>query len=321
MRTQDRIRSFNSIQRRIESKSRGEAERQARKVSWLTLLECRKRYIEWEAFTLWAHAVEEAERQAPEWLARVVEGRCPDIESQKGEKLWKCLDTWKRETLFAKPSREGWMRGVSFFAVRELAYARNWAYWAYCEQQWSALRPASYPSFDDWMSAAEGCPGEVLDSSGLRKERKALIKAAARAGKERLERAVGIYLELEAFAYWLRPMVDARLPLSGPVLKEFRQRYPAIEMCSGWTWNQVWTRMRRSHLQEAEAGGWLDAVVYTAELHPRRTKVIDYWLLYWAGHWPRGNPELCPSFEDWRREAESYRPEGGDLENTSLISG
>ena len=20
-------------------------------------------------------------------------------------------------------------------------------------------------------------------------------------------------------------------------------------------------------------------------------------LLYWAGHWPRGNPELCPSFE------------------------
>ena len=321
MRTQGRIRSFNSIQQRIESKSRGEAERQARKVSWLTLLECRKRYIEWEAFTLWAHAIEEAEHQAPEWLARVVAGRCPGIESQKGEKLWKCLDTWKHETLFAKPNREGWMRGVSFFAVRELAYARNWAYWAYCEQQWSVRRPASYPSFDDWRSAAEDCPGEVLDSSGLREERKAQIKAAARAGKERLERAVGIYLELEAFAYWLRPMVDARLPLSGPVLKEFRQRYAAIEMCSGWTWNQVWARMRHSHLQEAEAGGWLDAVVYTAELHPRRTKVIDYWLLYWAGHWPRGNPELCPSFEDWRREAESYRPEGGDLENTFSISG
>jgi hypothetical protein len=321
MRTQGRIRSFNSIQQRIESKSRGEAERQARKVSWLTLLECRKRYIEWEAFTLWAHAVEEAEHQAPEWLARVVAGRCPGIASQKGEKLWKCLDTWKHETLFAKPNREGWMRGVSFFAVRELAYARNWAYWAYCEQQWSVRRPAFYPSFDDWRSAAEDCPGEVLDSSGLRKERKAQIKAAARAGKERLERAVGIYLELEAFAYWLRPMVDARLPLSGPVLKEFRRRYPAIEMCSGWTWNQVWARMRHSHLQEAEAGGWLDAVVYTAELHPRRTKVIDYWLLYWAGHWPRGNPELCPSFKDWRREAESYRPEGGDLENTSSISG
>ena len=163
MRTQGRIRSFNSIQQRIESKSRGEAERQARKVSWLTLLECRRRYIEWEAFTLWAHAIEEAEHQAPEWLARVVAGRCPGIASQKGEKLWKCLDTWKHETLFAKPNREGWMRGVSFFAVRELAYARNWAYWAYCEQQWSVRRPASYPSFDDWRSAAEDCPGEVLD--------------------------------------------------------------------------------------------------------------------------------------------------------------
>ena len=146
MRTQGRIRPFNSIQRRIESKSRGEAERQARKVSWLTLLECRRRYIEWEAFTLWAHAVEEAEHQAPAWLALVVAGRCPGIESQKGEKLWKCLDTWKHETLFAKPNREGWMRGVSFFAVRELAYAQYWAYWAYCEEQWSVQRPASYPS-------------------------------------------------------------------------------------------------------------------------------------------------------------------------------
>ena len=222
MRTQARIRSFNSIQRRIESKSRGEAERQARKVSWLTLLDCRKRYIEWEAFTLWAHAIEEGEHQAPEWLARVVAGRCPGIESQKGEKLWKCLDTWKHETLFAKPNREGWMRGVSFFAVRELAYAQYWAYWAYCEEQWSVQRPASYPSFDEWRSAAENCPSEILDSSGLREQRKALIIVAARAGKERLERAVGIYLELEAFAYWLRPMVDARSPLSGPALKEFR---------------------------------------------------------------------------------------------------
>ena len=165
-------------------------------------------------------------------------------------------------------------------------------------EQWSVRRPASYPSFDEWRSAAENCPGEILDSSGLRKERKALIKVAARAGKERLERAVGIYLELEAFAYWLRPMVDARSAAFWPRARGVpaalsRHRNSA----SGWNWDQVWARMRHSHFQEAEAGGWLDAVVYTAELHPRRTKVIDYWLLYWAGHWPKGNPELCPSFE------------------------
>ncbi len=198
MRTQGRIRSLNSLKRRIESETRSEAEWQARKVPWPTLLEYRERYIKWEAFTLWVHAIEEEEHQTPDWLRRVVERRCAGIESEKSPKLWKCLDTWKHKTVFAKPNREGWMRAVSFFAARDLAYARNWAYWGHCERQWSVRRPASYPSFDEWKSAAESCPGEVLDSSGLRKERKAQIKAAARAGKERLERAVGIYLELEA---------------------------------------------------------------------------------------------------------------------------
>src|ERR1035437_10280594 len=145
MRTQSRIRSFNSIQQRIESKSRGEAERQARKVSWLALWEYRKHYIEWEAFTLWAHAIEEAEHRAPEWLRRIVESSCPGIKPSKGTKLWKCVDAWKQKTIFAKPNREGWMRGVSFFAVRDLEYARTWAYWGHCEQQWSVRRPASYP--------------------------------------------------------------------------------------------------------------------------------------------------------------------------------
>ncbi len=320
MRTQGRIRSLNSLERRIESAARGEAERQARKVPWLTLLEYRKQYIEWEAFTLWVHAIEEAEHHVPEWLGRKVEGRCPGMQAKESEKLWKCLDTWKQKNVFAKPNREGWMRGVSFFAVRELAYARNWAFWGYCERQWSVRRPAFYPSLDKWKSAADNCPGEILDSSGLRKERKELVKASGRAGRERLEQAVGIYVEIEAFAYWLRPIVDARLPLSGRVLEEFRNRYPSLETCDASNWDQVWACLRQSHFQEARAEGWLDAVVYTAELHPRRMKVIDYWLLYWASHWPKDQPALCPPFEEWRCKAESYIPNGCDPEGASSVS-
>jgi len=319
MRTQGRNRSLNSLKRRIESETRSEAEWQARKVPWPTLLEYREQYIKWEAFTLWVHAIEEAEHQTPDWLRCVVERRCGGIESEKSPKLWKCLDTWKHKTVFAKPNREGWMRAVSFFAARDLAYARNWAYWGYCERQWSVRRPASYPSFDEWKSAAEVCPGEVLDSSGLRKERKALIKAAARCGKERLERAIGTYVDLETFAYWLRPIVDHGLPLSGRVLKEFQSRFPSLEMCDDWNWDQFWARLRHSHFQEAEAQGWLDAVVYTAELHPRRIKVIDYWLLYWASQWPKDQPTLYPRFEEWRCKAESYVPNGCDPEGDSSV--
>ena len=187
MRTQGRIRSLHSLERRIEDEARAEAERQARRVQWLTLLEYRKQHIEWEAFTLWAHAIEEAEHRAPGWLCRMVEGSCPGIKLSKGMKLWKCMDTWKQKTIFAKPIREGWMRGVSFFAVRDLAYSRNWAYWGYCERHWSVRRPASYPSLEEWRSAADNCPDEVLDSSGLREERKELVKAARRVR----QRAIG----------------------------------------------------------------------------------------------------------------------------------
>ncbi len=319
MRTQGRIRSLHSLERRIEDEARAEAERQARRVPWLTLLEYRKQHIEWEAFTLWAHAIEEAEHRAPGWLCRMVEGSCPGIKLSKGTKLWKCMDTWKQKTIFAKPIREGWMRGVSFFAVRDLAYSRNWAYWGYCERHWSVRRPASYPSLEEWRSAADNCPDEVLDSSGLREERKELVKAARRGGRERLEAAVGKYLEIEAFAYWLRPILDARLPLPGGVRDEVKNRYPFLEVCDEWNRDQMWDCLRNSHFQVAQAERWFDAVVYTAELHPRRVKVIDYFSLYWSGHWRKGKPELYPSFELWRREAESYTPDSCDPQSASSI--
>jgi hypothetical protein len=234
-------------------------------------------------------------------------------------KLWKCLDIWKQKTIFTKPNRDGWARGVSFFAVRELAYARTWAYWGYCEQQWSLRRPDSYPSLEEWKSAADNCPDEVLDSSGLREERKELVKAARRGAREQLERAVGTYLEIEAFAYWLRPIFDARLPLPGGVRHEIKNRYPSLKVRDEWNRDQMWDCLKNSHFQEAQAERWFDAVVYTAELHPRRTKVIDYFSLYWSDHWPKRKLASYPPFEFWRREAESYIPDGCDPESASPV--
>jgi hypothetical protein len=124
-----------------------------------------------------------------------------------------------------------------------------------------------------------------------------------------LERAVGTYLEIEAFAYWLRPFFDARSPLPGGMHDEIRNRYPSLEMCDEWDWDQMWGCLKKSHFQEAQAESWFDAVVYTAELHPRRVKVIDYLSLYWCRHWPKRKPASYPSFELWRLEAESYKPE------------
>src|SRR5208282_473332 len=98
-----------------------------------------------------------------------------------------------------------------------------------------------------------------------------------------------------------------------------RNRYPSLEICDQWNWNQIWDWLKNLHFQEAQTERWFDAVVYTAELHPRRGKVIDYFSLYWSGHWPKRKPASYPSFECWRREAESYMPDGSDPETASSV--
>ena len=70
MRSRYTIQSVSSVERQVEDEARRQAEQQARKVPWPVLLESRKQYIDWEAFTLWVRAIAEAEPQAPEWLSR-----------------------------------------------------------------------------------------------------------------------------------------------------------------------------------------------------------------------------------------------------------
>ena len=56
---------------------------------------------------------------------------------------------------------------------------------------------------------------------------------------------------------------------------------------------------------EAKAEGWCDAIIITAEIHPRVIRTMEY-----AGHcgeiWDQQLPEPYPSFGDWRSNADSY---------------
>jgi hypothetical protein len=255
MRTRQKTQSVSSVERRVETEVRRQAEQQARNVPWPILLESRKQYIDWEAFTLWVRAITEAEHQAPEWLCRTVKARCPSLAIQQNEKLWKGLDRWKRQAIFAKPHREGWMRAVGFYAVRDIAYARNWAYWEHCEGFWSARRPPLYPSFEEWKAGSENCPDEVVDASGLRPERKEMVKAARRAGRERLERAVETYIDIEALTGWLRPILCGRPALPASVIDEIKGRYPFLDLDRAWRPEELRDHLERSQLQEARAGG------------------------------------------------------------------
>src|SRR2546428_10217352 len=64
---------------RVSEMARRQADRQARRVRWERLLEARCQYLEWNAFSLWARAIEEAEGSIPAWLPKVLDERCTGL--------------------------------------------------------------------------------------------------------------------------------------------------------------------------------------------------------------------------------------------------
>ena len=90
------------------------------------------------------------------------------------------------------------------------------------------------------------------------------------------------------------------------MIDELKGRYPFLDLDRPWQPEELRDHLELSQFQEARARGWFDAAVYTAELHPRRLKIIDYCSSYWNEHGCDCQP--YPSLEQWRREAENYLP-------------
>src|SRR5207244_11565983 len=113
----------------------------------------------------------------PAWLAKVLEERCPGLfgvehsrrqADPEGESLlWRRFLEWIEFNVLRDAKDEGWLRAVTFYAVRDPVYARDCAYWQHCERDWKRQRRPSYPSFEDWRSASEQCSDEVLDAFEL----------------------------------------------------------------------------------------------------------------------------------------------------------
>src|SRR5579859_608945 len=209
---------------RVSEMARRTAESQAARIPWPQLQKTREEYMKWEAFVLWVRSIEEAEGSAPEWLAKVVDRRCPDFskfiskrnqDHRQGLRfLWYQLQRWVNDRIFGQVWKEGWMSAIGYYAARELASHRNHAYWLLCEREWSRSKPANYPSFRDWLKASEHCGDEALDECDMREDQRQLIKLMRRVGPRTLRHASERYIAWEVFAYWTRSALEAcsRLP-------------------------------------------------------------------------------------------------------------
>ena len=322
----ERIRRPSKAEARFSEIARREADRQARRIQWQRLLEARQQYIEGNAFGLWARAIAEAEGQVPVWLGKVIEERCPGIfgpdriseTAHQHPPLNRQILNWVESSLLAQAKREGWLRAVTYYAVRDPAFARDCVYSQHCRVQWKRRRPSAYPSFDEWRRASEQCPDEIFDAVEIPEHKRQIIKVPRNVGPGRFATAVAEYMEWEAFTYWLRSLLESDGKFPDAITKELQRRCPGFLECdevmrsalSPENYTRRWKALlewgENRFFNNIEKEGWFGAVVSEARAHPRSARTVDYWVFYWDEHWAGHTLDVYPSFQEWRRVADEY---------------
>ncbi len=315
------------LERQVSAMARHDAEREAARIPWQRLYVARKKYVEWDAFALWARAIEHTEGGLPDWLAKAIAKRCPGFfkfaaenkrdHAKRAPSCWEHLRCWINARGFSGPWREGWMNAVGHYAVRDLAYRRNEAYWEYCEREWARSKPAAYPSFREWLKASEKCGDEVLDEYEMREEKRQLIKLMRLVTPRALRRAVERYVEWEVFAFWTRTALEGNFPLPGTVERELKRRCPGFLAAeavaraanpaeeSFCRFDRLVEWIGDHRFAKARKEGWFDVLRYQARLHARHARVTDYWH-DWEAQWEKYPAARYPAFKKWRGAADRY---------------
>jgi hypothetical protein len=320
-----------NIQIRASEAARAQADREAALIPWPRLFQARRQYIRWQAYTLWVRAIEETEGESPPWLREAVERRARGYLRYAVEytrhhpyplrpnAAWRLLELWVSEHIFRKQCAEAWMNAVGYYAVKDLASLRDDVYSEWCIENWKQHKPRSYPTFAAWRRASEQVPDEILDQVEMRDDRRELIKCMTRIRPRALELAVEKHVHWQVFALWARSALEELPQLPRGVERElqlkcpaFRKQFtsarhrPAFEALIQWIEKRYFTRARRE--------GWLDALVYEADLHPRRQRAKDYWI-DWENQWTLAGRHGYPPFSAWTRALDRYtfEPEEPDL--------
>ena len=143
-----------------------------------------------------------------------------------------------------------------------------------------------------------------------------LNSSSKRVAPDHLADTVSRYIDWEAFAYWAGPALESTSELPAEVFRELRQR------CSGYldeaisgpnresksrsrSWDRLMSWIADHCFEDAQKGGWFDAILIQVRNHPRAIRTMEY-----SDHcdemWQSQFPNPYPSFKEWRKAADSY---------------
>ena len=306
---------------RLRRAARERADEQARRVPWQRLHQARNQYVDWQEFNLWARSILEVEKGIPDSLAEILQSRCPGFlettkalppKAIKTRPLAIRLEDWIDDHVFGFAKQEGWFAAITYYAVRDPRYQRAEVCWSECVEKWKKAKPAQYPSFEEWKAMAAQCDETARLTASERK-----VRASARlVHPDRLSEAVTRYMDCEALAYWARHVLESGSELSAEVVRELEG------CCPGYLEAELKARPEESkghskacqrlmlwiadHLfQDAKTEGWFDAILNQVRSHPRAIRTMEF-SDHCSETWGSKLPHPYPSFEEWRRDADSY---------------
>jgi hypothetical protein len=317
--------SSAGIVHNIGRTARQRAERQAQRVSWRMLVAFRNQYVEAECFLLWLRSIEDVAKHLPDSVWKAIEHEypvfldddLPHLQSHAASPVWKRLDNWIFNNIFAEVRREGWMDAVVYYAAPDRRYLRAEAYWLKCAKEWKQKRPSSYPPFQQWRRAASKCSELHIVSPRLRE----ILRPADHISADRLTGEVERYIDWEELVSWARTGLEL-LPTIPPVIeKELRLRCPGFleydaplrrtdtpGQCRSWSRLIDW--IIRHRFARAKREGWIPVIHYYKRLHPHWIRMVRYSSR--RQHDGEGHIEPYPTFEEWCQAIDNYTGLGLD---------
>ena len=118
--------------------------------------------LESRAFALWVDAVSKPGQPLHEAVSNELRDRCPGLLPASGlgplwiRSLFSSLIRFGESNWRGAARSEGWYAALRYEVVHHPRYQRLIHYNQRCHDEWSQARPKSYPSFSEWLAAADG---------------------------------------------------------------------------------------------------------------------------------------------------------------------
>lgn len=285
---------------------------QSLRIAWRELANACEQLVQWRSYALWVRAIIDAERGLPQWLQERLDHRCPGfLESRprpaNPDSIWLDLSGWVDDHFFRAARDGGWLDALHYYSGRCPRSERVWEQWTRAESAWRNSRPPAYPSFEEWhQEALKNCPPADQDQA-----KRSLFP------DDRFAALVAEFIEWEAFAFWVRAVVESAGEVPAELADVLQQRCPGfLDRVQGgegtrgaeystWFWRELLAWIEASFFGEPRAASCLDAIRDAARTHLRGERIAAYWADC-SSRWRTRPPDPFPSFDEWLQMADDF---------------